>query len=166
MIKLRQPPPPKEFAKLDGERVEILFRQGTGMAKVRWPDGTTGAVPNKRLLPLQMRQVEANKQQPQTKETVMPTAPKSDKIVEAFGMRDGTNYARMLDHLAKNVGKQVKVDELARAAYKAGDHDKAKRRVVTMSRKVQDGIIVKKRLPYKIVKEKSDDGVTIGLHNK
>lgn len=149
-----------------------VVRVGPSVSLVKFDDGKERAIVNKHLLPLQERHAKANKQTAAQKEDEDMTAPKtktaaSDKLGPAtFGLREDTNYARMIECLAKNIGKPVKVEDVAKAAYPSGDQDKAKRRVVTMSRKVQEGVITKKRLPFKIVKEKDEHGTTIGLHAK
>lgn len=151
----------------DRDATGKVVRVGPSVSLVKFDDGKERAIVNTHLLLLQERHAKVNKQTAAQKEDKTMTAAKSEKLGPAtFGLRDDTNYARMMECLAKNLGKQVKVEEVAKAAYKDGDQDKAKRRVVTMSRKVQEGVISKKRLPFKIVKEKSENGTTLGLHAK
>lgn len=87
----------------------------------------------------------------------------ADEIVDQFKIRPGTNYHRMMCCLAKNFDEPVKLDELARYAYQGKDLDKARNRIVTMTRLVQERHIVKNKLPFKIEKEKIENAITYKL---
>ena len=56
---------------------------------------------------------------PAKRKTAPPAAKANgvSKVVEAFGARPGTNRARLLDRLAKNLGKPVAVADLSKAVY-------------------------------------------------
>ena len=59
-----------------------------------------------------------------------PAARKSgsgaDKIAAAFGVREGTNRAKLLARLGRNLGKPVAVPELMKAVYGADDDEPGK----------------------------------------
>lgn len=88
------------------------------------------------------------------------TLTKEQKLVADFGKRPGTHYHKMVTALVENMNKPIGVADLARAAYGSGALKKHQRRVQTMANRVQENDITKKRMPLKIVKEKTDDGTT------
>lgn len=84
-----------------------------------------------------------------------------------FGFRKETNYDRLMQCLLANINNLVPLRTLAENAYETSAHlDKHERRVVTMARKVQEKVITKRRMAYVIKKEKSENGICIGLFEK
>lgn len=96
------------------------------------------------------------------------TKKKATKEEESlFGFRKDTNYDRLMIALMDKKNNFVPIKQLAEAAYDTGtDLEKHQRRVVTMARKVQEKVIVKRRLSYVIKKEKVDDALCIGIFEK
>jgi hypothetical protein len=88
-----------------------------------------------------------------------------DKICEEFGVRDGTNRARLVRALAANFGKPVPIEKLVKATYgaRAPVSSKSKLAMVIGGAHL---MIQKNRLPYRIIKERTEDGTTVALAKK
>jgi hypothetical protein len=77
------------------------------------------------------------------------SAPKADKVIEAFGAREGTNRAKLLARLARDIGRSVPVTALAKAVYGTSD---APRAPLMMVMKGALATVADKKPGYKIIK--------------
>lgn len=108
----------------------------------------------------------AGKNTPSTSPAVPASPPgtKETRILAEFKARAGTNRETLLRVMIASFGKQVNLAELMKAVYNSTDEKN--RGALGMVMKGAYAMIEKRKLPYRIVREKKEKEVTYGLHQK
>lgn len=91
-------------------------------------------------------------------------APGKGGIREAFGLREGTNKAKIVDALLEAKGKALSVGAILKAAYGSAKEDNMG--ALTMALKGVQATIAKNKIKYELIRNKDEKGVTFALKTK